>query len=145
MCIFVAHTDLYQGVGNIMEKKYERLTKGIVYPLMDKYYESGDLPSTFYWREGLSECQFYTWRQRYLRDHPTDLDGELCQHAVFADQTLLARIYVQFGRFVGLLSEPYVDGYAQGFRRAVRRGSSGYGARSDERRGVSSTIPVVLV
>lgn len=54
-----------------MEKKYERLTKGIIYPLLEQYYQSGDLPSTFYKREGLSESQFYTWRQRYLRDHPS--------------------------------------------------------------------------
>ena len=52
-------------------KKYDRLTKSLVYPLIEKYYASGDLPSTFYKREGLSESQFYTWRQKYLRDHPT--------------------------------------------------------------------------
>lgn len=52
-------------------KKYDRLTKGLVYPLIEKYYSSGDLPSVFYKREGLSESQFYTWRQRYLRDHPS--------------------------------------------------------------------------
>lgn len=51
-------------------KKYDRLTKSLVYPLIEKYYRSGDLPSVFYKREGLSESQFYTWRQRYLRDHP---------------------------------------------------------------------------
>ncbi len=48
-------------------KKYDRLTKCLVYPLIEKYYRSGDLPSVFYKREGLSESQFYTWRQRYLR------------------------------------------------------------------------------
>lgn len=52
-------------------KKYDRLTKSVVYPLIEKYYSSGDLPSVFYKREGLSESQFYTWRQRYLRDHPS--------------------------------------------------------------------------
>lgn len=52
-------------------KKYDRLTKSLVYPLIEKYYASGELPSTFYRREGLSESQFYTWRQKYLRDHPT--------------------------------------------------------------------------
>lgn len=52
-------------------KKYDRLTKSLVYPLIEKYYASGELPSTFYKREGLSESQFYTWRQKYLRDHPT--------------------------------------------------------------------------
>lgn len=52
-------------------KKYDRLTKSLVYPLMEKYYSSGDLPSVFYKREGLSESQFYTRRQRYLRDHPS--------------------------------------------------------------------------
>lgn len=63
--------ELKSGRLDIMEnKKYERLTKSLVYPLIDKYYSSGDLPSVFYKREGLSESQFYTWRQRYLRDHP---------------------------------------------------------------------------
>lgn len=52
-------------------KKYDRLTKSLVYPLIEKYYSSGDLPSVFYKREGLSESQFYTWRQHYLRDHPS--------------------------------------------------------------------------
>ena len=52
-------------------KKYDRLTKSLVYPLIEKYYSSGDLPSVFYKCEGLSESQFYTWRQRYLRDHPS--------------------------------------------------------------------------
>ena len=52
-------------------KKYDRLTKSLVYPLIENYYSSGDLPSVFYKREGLSESQFYTWRQRYLRDHPS--------------------------------------------------------------------------
>lgn len=52
-------------------KRYDRLTKSLVYPLIEKYYSSGDLPSVFYKREGLSESQFYTWRQRYLRDHPS--------------------------------------------------------------------------
>lgn len=56
--------------GFMENKKYDRLTKGLVYPLIEKYYRSGDLPSVFYKREGLSESQFYTWRQRYLRDHP---------------------------------------------------------------------------
>lgn len=51
-------------------KKYDRLTKGLVYPLIEKYYRSGGLPSVFYKREGLSESQFYTWRQHYLQDHP---------------------------------------------------------------------------
>ncbi len=50
--------------------KYDRLTKSLVYPLIAKYYSSGDFPSVFYNREGLSESRFYTWRQRYLRDHP---------------------------------------------------------------------------
>lgn len=52
-------------------KRYDRLTKSLVYPLIEKYYSSGDLPSVFYKREGLSESQFYTWRQRYLSDHPS--------------------------------------------------------------------------
>ena len=57
--------------GFMENKKYDRLTKGLVYPLIEKYYRSGDLPSVFYKGEGLSESQFYTWRQRYLQDHPS--------------------------------------------------------------------------
>ena len=51
-------------------KKYDRLTNSLVYPLIEKYYASGELPITFYKREDLSESQFYKWRQRYLQDHP---------------------------------------------------------------------------
>lgn len=58
-------------MGCMENKKYDRLTKSLVYPLIEKYYASGELPSTFYKREGLSESQFYTWRQKYLRDHPS--------------------------------------------------------------------------
>lgn len=58
-------------MGFMDNKKYDRLTKSLVYPLIEKYYASGELPSTFYRREGLSESQFYTWRQKYLRDHPS--------------------------------------------------------------------------
>ena len=54
-----------------MDNKNDRLTKSLVYPLIEKYYSSGDLPSVFYKREGLSESRFYTRRQRYLRDHPS--------------------------------------------------------------------------
>ncbi len=68
----MAGDELQSGRLDIMEnKKYERLTKSLVYPLIEKYYSSGDLPSVFYKREGLSESQFYTWRQHYLRDHPS--------------------------------------------------------------------------
>lgn len=70
--VFMAGDELKSGRLDIMEnKKYERLTKSLVYPLIEKYYSSGDLPSVFYKREGLSESQFYTWRQHYLRDHPS--------------------------------------------------------------------------
>jgi len=43
--------------------------KSQVYTLIYKYYMNEDLPLTFYKHEGLSESQFYIWRQRYLRDH----------------------------------------------------------------------------
>lgn len=52
-----------------MEKKYERLTKSIAYPIIAKFLKSGALPSNFYPKEGLSESQFYTWRARYLKEH----------------------------------------------------------------------------
>lgn len=54
-----------------MARKYDYLTKEIAYPIIARYYKNGGgLPSAFYNKEGLSECQFYTWRKRYLKDHP---------------------------------------------------------------------------
>lgn len=38
--------------------------------LIEQYFSSGELPSVFYNRVGLSEGQFYKLRRRYLRDHP---------------------------------------------------------------------------
>lgn len=52
-----------------MAKKFEKLTKEMVYPIIAKYFKSGELASTFYKREGLSESQFYTWRSRYMKEH----------------------------------------------------------------------------
>ena len=57
-----------------MARKYDYLTKEIAYPIIARYYKNGGgLPSTFYNKEGLSECQFYTWRKRYVKDHPEAL------------------------------------------------------------------------
>ena len=47
-----------------------KLSKSEAYSLIEEYYSSGELPSVFYRRVGLSDNQFYSWRQRYLRDHP---------------------------------------------------------------------------
>lgn len=52
-------------------KRYVKLTKENAYPLIERYFASGDLPSTFYRREGLTEHQFYKWRKHYLSDHPS--------------------------------------------------------------------------
>lgn len=54
----------------MMAKKYDYLTKEIAYPMIARFLKSGSLPSDFYKKEGLSESQFYTWRKRYLKDHP---------------------------------------------------------------------------
>jgi hypothetical protein len=54
-----------------MAKKFEYLTKEIAYPMIARFLKSGCLPSDFYKKEGLSESQFYTWRKRYLKDHPS--------------------------------------------------------------------------
>ena len=51
-------------------KRYAKLTKGTAYPVIERYFASGELPSTFYRREGLTEHQFYKWRKCYLKDHP---------------------------------------------------------------------------
>jgi hypothetical protein len=38
---------------------------------IENYYRSGLRPSEYYKQHGLSECQFYGWRRRYLSIHPT--------------------------------------------------------------------------
>lgn len=53
-----------------METPPRRLSKDEAYSLIEDYFSSGELPSVFYRRVGLSDNQFYSWRQRYLRDHP---------------------------------------------------------------------------
>ncbi len=52
-------------------ERKSRLSKDEAYSLIEQYYQSGELPSVFYRRVGLSDKQFYAWRQRYLRDHPS--------------------------------------------------------------------------
>lgn len=53
-----------------METVPRRLSKDEAYSLIEDYFSSGDLPSVFYSRVGLSEGQFYKWRRRYIQDHP---------------------------------------------------------------------------
>lgn len=48
----------------------KKLSKQEAYRLIEDYFSSGELPSVFYSRVGLSEGQFYKWRRRYLSDHP---------------------------------------------------------------------------
>ena len=48
-----------------------RMSKDEAYSLIEEYFSSGELPSVFYRRVGISDKQFYAWRQRYLRDHPS--------------------------------------------------------------------------
>lgn len=60
-----------------MAKKYDYLTKEIAYPMISRFLKSGSLPSDFYKKEGLSESQFYTWRKRYLKDHPQTSVGSV--------------------------------------------------------------------
>ena len=48
----------------------KQLSKSEAYSLIEDYFSSGELPSVFYRRVGLSDNQFYSWRKRYLRDHP---------------------------------------------------------------------------
>lgn len=49
----------------------KKLSKLEAYSLIEDYFSSGELPSVYYRRVGLSDKQFYAWRQRYLRDHPS--------------------------------------------------------------------------
>jgi hypothetical protein len=37
---------------------------------IENYYRSGLSPSAYYKQHGLTECQFYGWRKRYLAIHP---------------------------------------------------------------------------
>ncbi len=46
-----------------------KLSKSEAYSLIEDYFSSGELPSVYYRRVGLSDKQFYAWCQRYLRDH----------------------------------------------------------------------------
>lgn len=48
----------------------KKLSKSEAYSLIESYFSSGELPSVFYRRVGLSDNQFYGWRKKYLRDHP---------------------------------------------------------------------------
>ena len=48
-----------------------KLSKSDAYRLIADYFSSGELPSVYYRRVGLSAKQFYAWRKRYLRDHPS--------------------------------------------------------------------------
>ena len=48
-----------------------KLSKSEAYSLIEDYFSSGELPSVFYRRVGLSDNQFYGWRKKYLRDHPS--------------------------------------------------------------------------
>ncbi|GEM_PF-6083161 len=36
-------------------RRYARLTKATAYPVIERYFASGELPSTSYSREGLTE------------------------------------------------------------------------------------------
>jgi len=38
--------------------------------LIEKYYRSGQRPMAYCKEQGITECQFYGWRRRYLKFHP---------------------------------------------------------------------------
>lgn len=48
-----------------------KLSKTTAYPVIERYFSSGELPSTFYRREGLTEHQFYKSRKYYIQNHPS--------------------------------------------------------------------------
>lgn len=67
-----------------------KLSKSDAYRLIEDYFSSGELPSVFYRRVGLSDNQFYCWRKKYLRDHPAlakklgvDLTGKTPRNASY--------------------------------------------------------------
>lgn len=67
-----------------------KLSKSEAYSLIEEYFSSGELPSVFYRRVGLSDNQFYGWRKKYLLDHPSlakklsvDLTGKSPRNASY--------------------------------------------------------------
>ena len=54
----------------MVENCKSRMSNDEADSLIEEYFSSGELPSVFYRRVGISDKQFYAWRQRYLRDHP---------------------------------------------------------------------------
>ena len=74
----------------MVENCKSRMSKDEAYSLIEEYFSSGELPSVFYRRVGISYKQFYAWRQRYLRDHPSlakklgvDLTGKSPRNASY--------------------------------------------------------------
>jgi hypothetical protein len=41
---------------------------------IENFYRSGLRPKEYYGQQGLTECQFYGWRRRYLSLHPEAAD-----------------------------------------------------------------------
>ena len=41
---------------------------------IENFYRSGQRPREYYTQHGLTECQFYGWRRRYLALHPEASD-----------------------------------------------------------------------
>ena len=44
---------------------------------IENYYLSGLRPSEYYKEHGLTDCQFYGWRKRYLSVHPEAEHGKI--------------------------------------------------------------------
>ena len=57
---------------------------------IEHYYRSGLRPSQYYKQHGITEWQFYSWRQRYLREHPA------IEHPAIADK-VIHRIRIEEG------------------------------------------------
>ena len=53
-----------------MVKESDYLTKDVAYGIIARYLRIGGSASAFYKKEGMTEGQFYSWRRRYLKDHP---------------------------------------------------------------------------
>ena len=59
-----------------MVKDSDYLTKDVAYDMIARYLKIGGSASAFYKKEGVTEAQFYSWRRRYLKDHPVYSDAE---------------------------------------------------------------------
>ena len=79
---------------------------------IENFYRSGLRPGEYYKQHGLTECQFYGWRKRYLALHPESADksGEIETGKKFhpvtiekTSSTLLSGVEIHYPHGVNLV------------------------------------------